>query len=693
MTMSINRRTFIKTTLLGFAGLTFGVNLAPSCQPNPDPVPTGDLTLWINIAEDNLVNFVVIKTEMGQGTSTALAMILAEELDADWSKVRVHLQCRVADPAFTGSSMTGGSTSIMSMYDPLRQAGAAAKDMLLTACAERWGVPKESLTAAKSIISHPSAGSITYGELALDASILPIPSNPPLKDPQNFRIIGQPLQRLETPKHVEGAPIFGMDVHMPGLLYAAVKQSPVFGGDVLNLKSLSVAGTKAQYIVGVPNGVAVVAESWWEAQRVLNDLPIQWYSPRKMVELDSAAIDAQLEADIAQEGKQSQLVGDPVGALQNAAQTVEATYQLPYLAHAPLGPINCTAYVRQDQCEVWVPTQAAEEILAIAIEVTKMRPENIRIYPTYVGGAFGRRLYAPEARQAIIISREIQKPIKLIWSRAEDMAQDRYRPISRAGLQGGLSAEKTITSWLGKLAGPSAMSELSGFSDIPYDLPNRGIYAVNSAIDIPTGAWRSIAYSHNVFCVESFIDELAQAAGIDPLTFRLNHVSNPRMRAVIERVAELANWGSPSIVGAGQGLAIINTSGTFVASVVEASLDSRKEVILHQAYVVADCGLVINPDIVRAQMEGGTIFGLTAAMFGEVTFSAGQAMLSNFHNYPLLTLARAPHVATAIIANREAPSGIGEWAVPPSMPALTNALFAATGQRIRRLPVKNYTFA
>jgi len=697
MPISINRRTFIKTTLVGFTGLTLGVSLNGACDPTPEP--TGDLTLWININENSEVHFVVIKTEMGQGTSTALPMILADELDADWEKVHVHLQAKVDDPAFTGDSMTGGSTAIQTMYQPMREMGAKARDMLLTACAERFSVPKDSLTTEKGLVIHPHAGSLTYGELAMEASLLPIPENVILKDPQEFNLIGQPLLRLDTPGHIEGAPVFGADVIIPGMLYAAVKKSPVFGGRVSNLRSLSLEGTNAEQIVEIPNGLAVVADSWWEAKRALDSLSIEWRTPLGAGSVNSETILAQLEAGISEEGNEANRQGNPEPALENATKTIEATYFTPFLAHATMEPMNCTANVTRDKCEVWVPSQGSEFALARAREITKMAADKVTVYPTYVGGGFGRRLQVDFVEQAVTISKEIQKPVQVFWSRGEDMQQDFYRGAFKAHFSGGLGADNSLDAWIAKLIGPSSPipfypqpGNLSGFSDIPYLTSNMKVNVVGVPIDIPRGAWRSVAYSHNIFFVESFIDELANAAGMDPIAFRLAHIENPRLKTALTRVAELSDWGNPQVPGAGQGIALAKIDQTHIATVIEASVNDSNEIVIHKAFVAVDCGVVINPDVLQAQLEGGTLFGLTAAMFGEINIKDGKVVQSNFHNYPLLTLKNAPKVSTAVISSTEAPSGIGEWTVPPAMPALGNAVFAATGHRIRSLPLVNYDF-
>jgi isoquinoline 1-oxidoreductase beta subunit len=699
MELQMTRRTFLKTTIAGFTGLTLGCTI----EWPPDE-KSSNVTVWVNISEDNQITIIVSKAEMGQGVSTAIPMIIAEELDADWEKVKVELKGEMGDYSLGGMmggiGITGGSTSIMTLFSPLREVGAAAKEMFITACAQRWQVDPESLTAEDSYVTHPTMGSVSYGELAEEASLLPIPEEPQLKDPSEFKIIGKSLARLDTPDHIEGKSIFGTDVVVPDMLYAAVRQSPVFGGEVSNFDSLTVEGTNAEAIVQIPGGVAVVAKSYWEAEREAKSLEIEFNNPEEMEDLSSEDISEQLTQDLTKPGIQVNLIGDPESAMETASAKVDAIYEVPLLAHATMEPMVCTAKVTPVSCEVWVPTQGAQLVQSAARAHTDLDSSSVEVHPTYLGGGFGRKVETDYAVQAVLAAKAVGKPVKVIWSREEDIQHDYYRPVFKAELKGGIDDNNKIISWIGKNVGPSLLGgalifmETAGFSDISYEVPHMSAYYVKSNFGVPIGWWRSIGSSQNGFFVESFMDELAHAAGEDPFEFRKEHLkSNERSLAVLEKVAEMANWGHPSVPGVVQGLAFAPHVGSIVAQIAEVSVESNGEVKVHKVYCAIDCGDVINPDIVKAQIEGGIIYGLTAALYGEITIENGRAVQSNFHDYPVLTMKDSPPVETEIIISGKRRSGVGEAGVPPIAPAVTNAIYAATGHRIRALPVSRYEFS
>jgi isoquinoline 1-oxidoreductase beta subunit len=695
MKLTMTRRTFLKTTALGLTGLTLGCTL----DPWPPDAESSDVTIWINISEDNQITIIVAKAEMGQGISTALPMIVAEELEADWQKIKVELKGEMGEYSIGFMGVTGGSTSIATLFEPMREVGAAAKEMLITACANKWQVDQESLVAEKGYVKHPTSGqSISYGELAKEASELPVPENPTLKDPSEFTIIGQSLPRLDSPDHIEGKSVFGIDADVYGMLYAAVKQSPVFGGEVSNFTSLTIEGTGAEDIVEIPGGVAVIAKSYWEAEKVLQSLEIEFDNPEGMEELSSEDISEQLTQDLTKPGEQASLIGDPEAAMETASIKVDATYEVPFLAHGTMEPMTCTAKVTSESCEIWVPTQAAQMAQSAARTATGLDRSSIIVNTTCLGGGFGRKVGTDYVTQAAIAAQKVGKPVKVIWSREEDVRHDYYRPVFKAELKGGIDESNKIISWIGKSAGPPIMAwgsidfmAIAGFSSIPYDTPNMSAYYVKSDIDIPIGWWRSVGSSQNGFFVESFVDELASAAGVDPLEFRKNHLKG-RSRTVLEKAAEMANWGNASVPGAAQGVALGLHGGSITAQIAEVSVDSVGEVTVHKIYCAIDCGDVVNPDIVKAQMEGAVIFGLTAALYGEITIENGRVQQSNFHDYPILTLKDAPPVETEIIISGSRRTGVGESGVPPIAPAVTNAIFAATEHRIRRLPVSRYDF-
>ena len=697
MALTVTRRTFLKTTVLGLTGLTLGCRIGP--WP-PDGV-SSNVTVWINISEDNQVTIMVSKAEMGQGVSTALPMIVAEELEADWSKVRFEFRGEMGDYALGGgigmTGITGGSTSVSTLFEPLREVGAAAKEMLLSACAQRWQVNPGSLTAKESTITHPTRGSISYGELVVEASLLPVPAKPQLKDPGQFTLIGKPLPRIDSPDHIEGRSVFGTDVNVPEMLYAAVRQSPVFGGEVSNFDSLTVEGTGAEAVVEVPGGVAIVARSWWKAENVARSLDLDFHIPEEMEGLDSDDISQQLTDDLNKAGSQVRLVGNPVFAFETAPVQIESLYEVPFLAHATMEPMTCTVNVTPESCEVWVPTQSARIVEAVTRANTGLDAGLIQINPTYMGGGFGRKVESDYVTQAVLASKAVGKPVKVIWSREEDIQHDYYRPAFQAELKGGIDTNNQIVSWIGKSVGPSLMggrfdfTATAGFSPIPYDVPNMSAHYVKSNFGVPIGWWRSIGSSQNGFFVESFVDELAVAAGEDPLGFRSGQLKDSgRNLEVLERIATMANWGQPSVPGAAHGVAFVPHGGTKLAQIAEVSVDSGGEVTVHKVYCAIDCGDVVNPDIVRAQVEGAIIFGLTAALYGKITIADGRVQQSNFHDYPLLTMKDAPPIETEIIISGARRSGVGEGGVPPIAPAVTNAIFAATGQRIRKLPILNF---
>jgi isoquinoline 1-oxidoreductase beta subunit len=699
----MDRRTCIKATVTGMTGLTLGAGLASGCGRRPrfklEP------WLWLNISPSDEITVIVVKNEMGQGVSTSLPMIVAEELEADWTKIKVQFEPEIHDRIMSVDANygTADSMSMRTGFTPMRLVGAAAKEMLVAACAREWGVEAASLTASNGTVSHPIHGTLTYGALAAAASTLPVPKSPRLKDPAEFTLIGRPIKRLDAPAHLAGESTFGIDVTVPDMMYAAVLQSPVFGGEVSNFESLSLAGTKAEALVAIPNGVAVVARSWWDAKRALDSLAVEFTTPEGADEVSSESIRARLVADLRSPGRRVRSDGDAEAAMARAATRVDDTFEVPVLDHAALEPINCTAHVTADSCEVWVPTQWAARALSAAQRITRLDPATIKIHPTFIGGGFGRKYEGAFYSHPILASQAVGKPVKVIWSREEDMRHGAYRSAAMAELSGGLDAAGNIVSWRAKLAAPQGGAHpvslsTACFRYLPYAIPNIEVRFVRFLPGIPYGYMRSVNMAHNLFFVESFVDELCDAASIDPLEFRLRHVrGNTRVTAVLERVAEMAAWGAPRAEGAAHGIALFDYTAadntrTVVAHVAEVVIESSGKVRVPHIYCAVDCGMAINPDIVKAQIEGGAVFALTAAFYGEITLRGGAVEQSNYHEYRLLEFKDAPHVEVEIINTMPFPSGVGEYGVPGVFPAVTNAIYSLTGQRVRNFPLSKYDF-
>ncbi|MCP4716166.1 MAG: xanthine dehydrogenase family protein molybdopterin-binding subunit, partial [Deltaproteobacteria bacterium] len=498
-TLELSRRTFIKASVMGLAGLTLGCRPGTAHADESAVPAAADVNIWINIAPDSQITIVVVKAEMGQGVATALPMIVAEELEADWQDIRVVLKGELDDYAVSGMPVTAGSMSIISSYTIMRQVGALGREMLMTAAARRWGVDPGSVTAAKSRVTHPDFGSLSYGELAEEASLLPVPENPVLKDPADFTLIGSSLERLDTPEHLTGASVFGIDAVVPGMRYAAVRQAPVFGGEVANFDALSLDHTSAEAIVAIPNGIAVVAAGWWEAERAAAGLDIEFNNPPGAETMGSAEVSSQLAQDLKRPGTRMLRRGFARSALKRAAVSAQATYEVPYLAHACLEPMTCTAQVTATSCEIWVSTQGAAVVRQVARAVTGLDSAAIAVHTTYVGGGFGRKAEGDYVEHAILASQAVGKPVKVIWSRQEDIQHDRYRPACAISFAGGIDADGKISSLVIKSAGSAifkffyrTFSAAAGFADMFYDIPNGSARnVISEKLNVPVGTWRS----------------------------------------------------------------------------------------------------------------------------------------------------------------------------------------------------------
>lgn len=663
--------------------------------------------VWLHIGPDEVVTVMVSKSEMGQGVCTSLPMIVADELEAAWEKVRFEMALareEFKDPVW-GLQTTGGSTSLRHMFLPLRKASAAAREMLISAAAQTWDVPTHECKAHQGEITHLKSGrSLTYGQLSQKAAALPIPPNPSLKEESQFGVIGTSALRLDVPDKVNGSAIFGMDTFIPDMLYGAIARPPVYGA-----KAVTYDREAAQKVAGVhtvvdfPGGVGTCADTLEAAWKGRDALDATWDKGR-YPDLNDETLERLFIRHLHKPGKSARTKGDVQRALKDATEKVRATYFLPYLSHATMEPMNCIAHVHRDGCEIWVPTQDQSGILETAARVTGFKPEQIQVHTTYLGGGFGRRLESDFAEETLHLSKATGRPIKLIWTREEDIRNDFYRPATCSRIEGGVDSKGHLIAWNHKLVAPSIFSRVypqmvingidpaavEGAAGIKYEIPNIRVDYVKIDVPVPCGFWRSVGHSHNAFTVESFVDELAHVTGRDPLDFRLSLLKNhPRPRRVLETVATMASWGKPLPKGCGRGIAQHFSFGSYVAQVAEVSVDRKDGVIkVHRIVCAVDCGLVINPDTVIAQMEGGIIFGLSAALKEAISFTRGGVKSENFHDYEILSLSETPEIEVHIVKSSAKLGGIGEPGVPPVAPAVANALFAATGIRIRRLPMK-----
>ncbi len=642
---------------------------------------------WVKIAKDGTVVVVIGQSEMGQGVTTSLPMLIAEELDVPLDRVRTEFgpAAHVYDNPIIHLQMTVGSLSIKTNWERLRRAGAEVRERLAVAAAASWQVPPEQCrTENGGVIHSPSGRRLDYGALAEKAAALPAPKNPRLKSFDEFRLLGKPTARLDIPAHATGRTVFGTDIDIPGMLAATVLMAPTLGAQATHVDA-----TKAKAIPGVrdvieiPSGIAVVADDFWSAMRGREALEVSWAGG--LTGLTSELISNRFRQASARDGKAIQNVGDAHRALVSATTILEAEYETPYLAHAAIEPMNCAARVAEGLCEIWVPTQSQTLAQQAAAAAAGVPVDKVFVHSTFLGGGFGRRSVPDVVTQAVEIAKAMGQPVHLLWTRAEDMRHDRYRPASLAVLRGGLDRDGNPTAWFQRVIGP----ELAGEGlDVAYDVGNLRTEHVEDDPGVPTGYLRSVGAAQNGFAVECFIEELAYTAGADPVEFRLRLLGKaPRHRRVLEIAAEKAGWTIPPPKGRARGAAVYYAHGGWAAQIAEISVASDGKVKVHRIVCAVDCGFVVNPDTVKAQIEGAIVFGLTAALKAAITIEDGHAIQSGFRDYPLLTMAETPEIDIDLVPSREAPSGAGECGVPPVAPAVANAIFAATGKRIRRLPL------
>ncbi len=715
--VAISRRDFLIGTAAAGAGLSLGLYLPFGPRTALAAAGTPEVNAWVVIEPDDTVIIRIARSEMGQGTLTGLAQLVAEELECDWTKVKTVYPTpgqSLARNRVWGSFSTGGSRGIRGSHQYVREGGALARVLLVEAAAEAWGVPIEECTAADSVIMHRPTGRTTrYGEVAAAAAQLVPPLQVELKDPQDWRLAGKPLKRLDTAEKLTGQQVFGADVQLPGMLNAAIKACPVFGGALAAFDADAVRelpGVRSVVRVG-EDAVAVVADTWWQAKTALDKLPVTW-DEGPNVGVSSASI-AQwladgLTADDAFVGNQS---GDAKAALQGAAKTVEAVYAYPYQNHATMEPMNATARWTAERCEVWCPTQNGEAALQTAAEAAGLPAAQCEVYKIHLGGGFGRRgAFHDFVRQAVAIARQMPgTPVKLLWTREEDMLHGAYHPTTQARLVGGLDDTGELVGLRMRISGQSILASVrpaalkngadmlvfqgllpSGDHAISYSIPNLLIDHAMRNPPVPPGFWRGVNVNQNAIYMECFIDELAHAAGRDPLAFRRGLMSDhPRSLAVLNAVAEKVGWGTPAADGVHRGLAVCNAFASYVAACAEVSVDDRGRLKIHRIVAATDPGYAVNPQQIEAQVEGSFVFGLSALLYGECTVRGGRVEQENFDTYPSMLIGEMPKVETIVMPSGGFWGGVGEPTIAVAAPAVLNAIFAATGKRVRRFPLKN----
>ena len=719
MSAEVTRREFVKAGV-AVSGLVVALQLPAYARTAVGALARAGATLspspLLQIAPDGSITLWLTRSEMGQGVRTSLPMIVAEELEVPLESVR--LEQASADPKF-GEQFTGGSSSVSSLWDPLRTASAQAREMLVGAAARTWGVPAAECAVERGVVVHAgSSRRLSYGALATTAAALKVPAAPALKDPKSFRLLGRRSRRLDTPAKVDGSARYGLDVRLPGMVYACVARCPVFGRPLTGYdaaRARSVPGVldvvplePGELVLGdfwlyqLPGAVAVVAGNSWAAMRGCQALDCRWES--------EGGVDSQQLARIFRDrSKQAGVLGrndgDAERGLQQAARIIEAEYDVPFLAHATMEPMNCTADVRAGRCDVYAPTQAPTDVQHLAEALTGLTGTDVEVHTTLMGGGFGRRFEMDWVIDALRVSKAIHRPVQVVWTRESDMQHDNYRPASYHVLRAGLDAGNRLTTWTHRLVAPSVIAwhapralapgsaaaageAMDGAADLAYGIPNLRVDYCPVSTPVPVGWWRSVFASQNCFANETFLDEVARAAGRDPLALRRELLAgSPRHLAVLNLAAEKAGWGTPLPAGRGRGIAIHKFfSDAIVAEVAEVTVGSAGPRV-DRVVCAIDCGLALNPDIVAAQMEGGIVYGLSAALRGAITLEQGRVKQSNFHDYPVLRMSEMPSVEVHIVESSESPHGVGEPAVPPIAPAVANALAMATGTPVRRLPL------
>lgn len=716
---TVNRRQFLLTTAAIGGGLVLGFYLPPrraqaaniAAKPWTPPAEGGqEINAWLSIGSDDTVTIRVAQSEMGQGVFTSMPLLIAEELGCDWNKVRAEYASAnrsVRDKRVYQRMATGGSGAVRRSREYLQQAGASARARLVAAAAQQWGVVASDCSVANGMVVHAASGrKINYGAVAAAAAEIKLDAEPTIKTPPQFTVLGQSHKRLDVPLKVNGTATFGIDVRVPDMLYATVVTCPVFGGTLTRYDFNAIKnrpGVKAA--VEIPNGVAIVADSFWRAKTALEAMPVEWDFGEHAT-ANSAAFRQAFHTALDKEGVVAKEQGNTLAALKDAARVVEAEYEAPYLAHATMEPMNCTAHVTPERVDVWVGTQNPEGALAAAAEISGVAPENVYVHNCFLGGGFGRRFYNDDVRQAVAVAKAVGKPVKLLWTREEDMRHDFYRPTSALRFRAGLDAKGVPTAFFNRSVTHSILAwfrpddvksgidrtSVEGLANMPYDFANYRIEHLIQNTHVPVAFWRSVGSSQNAFALESFIDELAHAGGKDPAVLRRQLLQNHKdWLHVLDTVLQKANWGKPMPKGSAQGLAIHDSFGSIVGQVAEVSISQAGELRVDRVVSAIDCGHVVNPLTVAEQMESSVVYGLTAALYGQITITDGRVAEGNFDTYPMLRLNAMPEVETHLaLTGGTKWGGVGEPGVPPVAPAVCNALFKITGKRIRSLPLRHH---
>ena len=700
----VSRRSFLEASVGLGGALWVGFHM-PSAIAAAGETGVFAPNAFIRIDRQGKVTLIMPQVEMGQGVYTAVAMILAEELDAAFEQVVLEAappnDKLYGNPTF-GLQVTGNSNSIRAFWMPLRKAAAGARAMLVEAASRIWKVDPSSIRTDSGMAVHDTSGRrLAYSGLIDRVNGLTAPKDPTLKDPKDFKLIGKPLKRLDTPDKVNGKVVYGIDVMPPGVKFATIAACPVFGGKVGQVddsKAKNVAGVRQ--VVVLDDFVAVVGDHMWAAKRGLAALDITW-SEGSNAAVSSADVWKQIRTASAQEGAVAKNVGDAAKGLSEGVLH-EAAYELPFLAHAPMEPLNCTVHVTPTSCEVWVGIQVLSRAQAVAAKITGLPLDKVTVHNHLIGGGFGRRLEVDFVEKAVLIAKQVDGPVKVVWTREEDIQHDIYRPVYLDRLSASVSNGR-IAGWKHRITGSAIIARwlppafqkgididaIDSGADMPYDIANLRVeYVRDEPPAVPTGFWRGVGPNNNVFAIESFMDELAKKSNKDPVAFRRDLLGTaPRLKAALELAAEKAGWGSPLPARTGRGVAVQTAFGSFIATVAQAEVDEHGEVRVHRIVSAVDTGIIVNPDTVIAQLQGGLVFGLTAALYGNISIAKGRVQQSNFHDYRMLRINEMPQIEVHLIKSGEAPGGIGETGTTAAPPALGNALFAATGIRLRRLPI------